>query len=116
MLLWVFAAAGMCGYRECQDMRFCRENMNKTIKTWSLDPKSIVLSERRVKATILSNGSDSGLILLICQLKIGAFHVRFEPVNVDEKDFRFDILKEPRIFEQQVVGDYEVISTVKNDN
>jgi alpha 1,3-glucosidase len=95
-------------------MRFCRDNINKTVKGWEIDGASAVLKDRVVRADVLKSGKKDGLELLISQLEVGFFRIRVEPTDVDERDFRFDITKEPLVFTQEVVNARASISYVKN--
>jgi alpha 1,3-glucosidase len=101
-------------YRLCSDMRFCRENMNKTTKGWSIDTKSVSLRDRQVVAPILLEGKDAGLILIISQTANGFFRVHIEPTNIDERDFRFNVINEWRVFVQEVIHNLASITFVKN--
>jgi alpha 1,3-glucosidase len=95
-------------------MIWCRTHYNATFPGWSINTSSIILKERKVRASFLLNGKDAGLWLFVGQLSVGSFHVRVEPVDPADREIRFDILKEPRIFDQHAVNDYNTISFVKN--
>lgn len=100
-------------FRQCNDMRFCRENINlQTI--YSIDKSSAKYENDFFSAQLMNNGKEADLNLIIYKLEAGGFRIRAEPNG--KESFRFDLSREHNVIDQDVIDKKDNIEAKFTDS
>ncbi|OHS93249.1 Neutral alpha-glucosidase C [Tritrichomonas foetus] len=90
-----------CIFRGCNDMRFCRENIDKQ-SYWSIDDETIKTTNNHFSANLHKNWIDAYVTVNIYILQYNSVRVYFDSQN--DKLNRFKLSEESLVFDQDVIN------------
>ena len=108
---FIFSTVDTNNFRKCKDMRFCRENQ-KISNKWSVDSKSVKISENVFTANMLLDGTPNDLLLSIYELKTGGIRFRMTPTK-EESFNRYDLSKNNYVINQDTIN---AVSSIKDSS
>ncbi|OHT13501.1 Neutral alpha-glucosidase AB [Tritrichomonas foetus] len=111
-MFFLFAILGICS-RSCKDMRFCRENINRTSK-WAINESTVSFSENVFSANILENDQDANLSLQIHWILNNGIRVNIKPRN-KENFTRFNIVESELFINNSIINHHYDFTFEKED-
>ena len=98
MFLFFFAfSLSKTTFRECTDMRFCRDNIDSCNDRYTLESSACEFKNNEFTSNLIRNGSLTGSSVRIYKIANSGFRIR---INLEDKlsDYRFDISKDDVVF------------------
>ena len=93
-------------YRNCHELRFCSDNLNKTHPILSIDRSKSIFDDFQYKSQIFVDGEETENYLVIYKIKNSGFRFRIER-NEEMSSYRFDITFDDLIVYKDKINEKE---------